>query len=454
MRCLSGRADRGPALCKLFLLALAAIIWPVGRLSAQGLDYVKAHYAKFEHQIPMRDGAKLFTAVYVPRDVSQKYPILLWRTQSGLRPYGADQFPNDLGPSPLFAKEGYIFVNQDVRGRWSSEGEFVNVRPHNPAKKGPQDIDESTDTHDTIDWLLKNVANHNGKVGLYGTSYRGFYVAAGMIDAHPAILAASPQAPIVDWFMGDDWRRNGALFLSHAFFYMPTIGRPRPEPFKKLPIPLPDYGTPDAYDFFLRLGPLANADARHFKGEVPYWNEVLKRGTYDEFWQARNLRPHLRNIKPAVLTVGGWFDAENLFGALETYQRIEATSPKTTNVLVMGPWIHGGWNRGDGSALGPVAFGAKTADFYREKIELPFFEFHLKGKGTFRQPEAMVFETGTNRWREYAAWPPPNAKRKRCTSMPAAGSPGKRPPGRATSSTSTSATRPGRCPTPTRSASA
>jgi hypothetical protein len=395
-----------PSLAFLILLLLPP------ELLAQGFEYVRAHYTKHEHQIPMRDGVRLFTAVYSPRDTSQKYPLLMIRTQSGVLPYGPDQYRSDLGPSPLFGKAGYIFVYQDVRGRWMSEGTFVNMRPHNPARKGPQDIDESTDVHDTIDWLLKNVANHNGKVGLYGTSYRGFYVAAGMIDAHPALKAASPQAPIVDWFMGDDWRHNGAFFLAHAFHYLPTIGKPRPGPVQK-PLFSPfEYGTPDGYDFFLRLGPLANVDARYFKGTVPFWNELLRHDTYDAFWQSRNLRPHLKNIRPAVMTVGGWFDAENLFGALQTYQRVEAASPNTTNFLVMGPWVHGGWNggRGDGSSLGPVSFGSKTADFYREKIELPFFEFHLKGKGTFRHPEAWVFETGTNRWREHTAWPPRNTK--------------------------------------------
>jgi len=388
----------------LFLLFLSP------PLVAQGLDYVRAHYTKSEYQVPMRDGVRLFTTVYAPKDTSQKYPFLMIRTQSGVRPYGADQFPNNLGPSPLFGKAGYLFVYQDIRGRWMSEGTFVNMRPHNPAKKNPQDTDESTDTYDTIDWLLKNVPNHNGKAGLYGTSYRGFYVAAGMIDAHPALKAASPQAPIMDWFMGDDWHHNGALFLSHAFYYLPTIGKPRPAPFNTPPPPHFDLGTPDGHDFFLRLGPLANADSRFFRGGVPFWTEVTRHGTYDEFWKARNLRPHLRNIKPAVMTVGGWFDAENLFGTLESYQRIETTSPSANSFLVMGPWIHGGWNggQGDGSFLGHVSFNSKTADFYRDKIELPFFELHLKGKGAFKHPKAWVFETGTNQWREHPTWPPRN----------------------------------------------
>ncbi len=394
------------------LLALVLSQAHTHPLRGQGVDYVKAHYTKHEYKIPMRDGAKLFTAVYVPKDTAQKYPILMIRTQSGLRPYGVDQVHANLGPSPLFAKEGYIFVYQDVRGRWMSEGTFVNMRPHNPVKKTPQDIDESSDTYDTIDWLLKNVPNHNGKVGLYGTSYRGFYVAAGMIDAHPAIKAASPQAPIVDWFMGDDWRHNGALYLAHAFYYMPSIGKPRPQLVKEPLFSKFDYGSPDAYDFFLRLGPLANVDAKYFKGEVPFWNKLMKHNTYDAFWKARNLRPHLKNIKPAVMTVGGWFDAENLFGAIQTHQRLEADSQNANNFLVMGPWIHGGWNGGqnDGASLGPVSFDAKTAVFFREKIELPFFEYHLKGKGMFKPAKAWIFETGTNKWTAYATWPPKNTQ--------------------------------------------
>jgi putative CocE/NonD family hydrolase len=376
---------------------------------AQGLEYVKANYTKYEHRIPMRDGKRLFTAVYVPKDQSQRWPILMKRTPYSCKPYGVDQYVSDLGPSPLFGKAGYIFVTQDVRGRWMSEGEHVNMRPHLAVKNGPNDIDESTDTWDTIDWLVRNVPGNNGRVGITGISYPGFYTSAGMIDAHPALAACSPQAPIVDWFIGDDWHHNGALILPHAFNFMSSFGRPRPEPTRKFDFKF-EHETPDAYAFFLRMGPLPHADLKHFKGNVAYWKEVMSHGAYDDFWKARNLRPHLKNIRPAVMTVGGWFDAENLFGALETYKSIEAQSPGTTNVLVMGPWIHGGWARGDGEKLGDATFNAKTSVFYREQIELPFFEFHLKGKETPPHPEAWVFETGTNVWRQYDAWPPKNAK--------------------------------------------
>ncbi len=377
-------------------------------VAAQGLEAVRANYTKYEHRIPMRDGKKLFTAVYVPKDASQKYPILMTRTPYSVGPYGIDRYKDNLGPSHFFAQSGYIFVYQDVRGRWMSEGTFVNMRPHNPDKKGPQDIDEASDTYDTIDWLVKHVPNNNGKVGMYGISYPGFYTAAGMIDAHPALKAASPQAPIVDWFTGDDFHRNGALWLPHFFNFIADFGKPRPEPTRK-GSPRFEHDTPDGYEFFLRLGSLANADRKYFKGNVAFWNDVMAHGTYDEFWQSRNLRPHLKNIKPAVMTVGGWFDAENLYGALQTYKNVEANSPGATNTLVMGPWFHGQWSFPGGESLGNVRFNSKTSDFYREHIEFPFFEFHLKGKGENKHPEAWVFETGTNQWRKHDAWPPKSA---------------------------------------------
>lgn len=396
--CVVGRAP---------LYAAVAVLVLTPGLRAQGVEYVKEHYAKAEYQIPMRDGVRLFTAVYTPKDTSRDYPILLARTQSGIRPYGNDQYPKDLGPSPLFGKEGYLFVYQDIRGRWMSEGTYIYRRPHNPAK-GPKDVDESSDAYDTIDWLLKNVRRHNGKVGYQGMSYRGFLAAEAAIDAHPALKAVSPQAPVVDTFLGDDWYHNGAFFISHAVFYAPRQGTPRPEPIREPNYSPFDFGTPDGYDFFLRLGPRANLDAKYFHRRNLFWNELTAHSTYDQFWQSRNLRPHLKNLKPALLTVGGWFDAENLFGALEAHRCFQAD--KANNVLVMGPWIHGGWNSGTGASLGPVAFGSNTAEYFREAVELPFFNFHLKGKGELKLPTALAFETGTNTWREYSSWPPPGTR--------------------------------------------
>ncbi|GIW80845.1 MAG: glutaryl-7-ACA acylase [Gemmatales bacterium] len=380
-------------------------------LSAQSVEYIKAHYTKYEYRIPMRDGKRLFTAVYVPKDDSRRYPILFKRTPYSVRPYGVDRYPSQLGPSELFARSGYIFAYQDVRGRWMSEGEFVHMRPH-LEKKGPKDIDESTDTYDTIDFLVKNVPNNNGKVGMWGISYPGFYVAAGMIDAHPALKAASPQAPVIDWFTGDDWHHNGAFFLAHAFHFLSRHGIYRPKPTKKFGRTF-DYGTPDGYEFFLRVGTAADVKARFFTDEpVPFWDKLMQHGTFDHFWQARNLRPHLKNIKPPVLSVGGWFDAENLFGVLATFKSIERQGFQSRNMIVMGPWHHGGWESGDGASLGHVSFNAKTAIFYREKIEFPFFESYLKGKGDYQGPKAWMFETGTNQWRRYPTWPPKTARKK------------------------------------------
>jgi putative CocE/NonD family hydrolase len=384
-----------------------------GRRAAASSDgsEVRANYTKYEYMIPMRDGVRLFTSVYVPKDTSTKYPILMVRTPYSCRPYGVDEYPSNLGPGRKYVDEGYIFVTQDVRGCWMSEGDFLDIRPHIAAKHGPADVDESTDTWDTVEWLVKNVPGNNGRVGQWGVSYPGFYTAAGMIDAHPALVASSPQAPLVDWFMGDDWHHNGALQLAHGFNFLVDFGRPRPGPVKRNRRPRFDAGTPDGYQFFLDMGPLREAETKYMKGRVAFWQQLMQHGTYDEFWQARNLRPHMKNIKPAVMSVGGWFDAENLFGALETYRSVERQSPDSENIIVMGPWSHGSW-RGDGESLGDVSFHAKTGEYYRDNIEREFFQYHLKDKRGDKLPEACMFETGTNQWREYDAWPPRNAESK------------------------------------------
>jgi putative CocE/NonD family hydrolase len=358
----------------------------------------------------MRDGVKLFTAIYTPKDQLQQYPIMLYRTPYSVAPYGLNEYRTTLGPSNLFQQEKFIFVYQDVRGKLMSEGEFVDVRPHNPKKTGSKDIDESTDTFDTIEWLVKNAPNNNGRAGMWGISYPGFYTSMGVIDAHPALKAASPQAPIADWFIGDDFHHNGALFLPHAFNFFSGFGLPRPQPTSEGPRRKFEHGTRDGYRFFLDLGPLPNANAKYLKNEIAFWNALISHPNYDDFWQSRNIRPHLRNIKPAVMVVGGWFDAENLFGALNTYKTIESTNPGARNTLVMGPWFHGGWSRSDGDQLGGVAFGQKTSLAYRETVELPFFNCLLKDKCGAQLPEATVFETGSNQWRRYDSWPPKNGE--------------------------------------------
>jgi hypothetical protein len=374
-------------------------------------EWIKANYTKYEYRIPMRDGAKLFTSVYVPKDATAQrtYPILFDRTPYTVAPYGTDQYKTALGPSDLFARSKYIFVYQDVRGKFLSEGIFEDMRPYIANKKSAKDVDESSDTYDTIDWLIKNVRYNNGRVGVWGISYPGFYSSMAAIDAHPALKAVSPQAPIADWFIGDDFHHNGALYLPHMFSFMYTFGQPRPEPTTKWP-PRFEHDTPDGYNFFLENAePLPNVDAKYYHNKIAFWEDVVLHPNYDSYWKARSTPQFLKNIKPAMLTVGGWFDAEDLWGALHTYQSANAQSPDGDVKLVMGPWFHGGWARGDGDHLGNVWFNGKQSIFYREKIEFPFFEHHLKGTPDPQLPEAYVFETGTNEWKRYDAWPPKQA---------------------------------------------
>ena len=366
---------------------------------------VRAHYTKYEYRIPMRDGVKLFTAVYVPKDTSQTYPFLMVRTPYSIAPYGADQYPKRLGPAPVFQRDGFIFVSQDVRGRFMSEGTFQEMTPHLDNKQSAKDVDESTDTYDTIEWLLHHVAGSNGKVGLWGISYPGFYAAAGIIDSHPALKAASPQAPVTDLYMGDDAYHNGAFMLAANFgFY--TFFKPRAVIAPPSPEPHFDYGTTDGYDFFLHMGPLSNAKKLYFKDTNHYWDDQAVHPNYDSYWKSRNISVHMKNVHCAVLTVGGWFDAEDLVGPAKIFHSVAQFNPTTSNKLVYGPWVHGGWARNDGDHLGDVDFAAKTSDFYNENILLPFFREHLKEAGDAKLPTAYVFETGSNVWRRYDSWPP------------------------------------------------
>lgn len=374
-------------------------------------DYVKAHYTKYEYRIPMRDGKKLFTSVYVPKDASQPHPILMDRTPYSVSPYGEDQYKKTLGPSDEFEKAGYIFVYQDVRGRYLSEGEFLEMHPHLAVKKSPQDVDESTDTYDTIEFLLKHVPGNNGKIGIWGISYPGFYTSASIIDSHPALKAASPQAPMTDLFMTDDAYHGGAFMLAANFgFYVQfkPFAEPAPPPKNRMPF---DFGTPDGYEFYLEAGPTLNLDKLYLKGSNPLFNDQLLHNTYDDYWKARDLSRHMKNIKCAVMVVGGWFDAEDLSGPFKTFHSIEQNNPSTPDTLVVGPWVHGGWASTEGEYLGDVHFAAKTAEFFRANIQFPFFEYYLKGKGT-PLPKAIAFETGTNVWRKYDAWPPAKAQAK------------------------------------------
>jgi putative CocE/NonD family hydrolase len=373
-------------------------------------DYIRENYTKYERRIPMRDGVKLFTAIYTPSDTSEEYPILLLRTPYSVGPYGLDQYEDRIGPHEEFEKEGFIFVRQDVRGRFMSEGEFVHMTPHVANKKGKSDTDESTDTYDTIEWLLEHVPNHNGKVGQWGISYPGFYTSAGAIDSHPALRAISPQAPVAD-FCWDDVYHHGAFLLAHWFKFLNRVQQTREGLIDEWPDPIYEIQTTDAYKFFMDVGPLKNVNETYFEKKSKFWNEVTSHPNYDAFWQERNILPHLKNVKAAVMVVGGWYDREDLFGPLKTYQTIEKQNPRTFNVLVMGPWYHGGWLRDEGSELGDTEFGFATSEYFQEHVDLHFFKHFLKDDDEeLNLPEALAFETGANRWRQFDQWPPASAQ--------------------------------------------
>jgi len=402
-----------------FLIALLTLLsWMFTSVPLQGqspvpderADLIRANYTKSEVRIAMRDGVELFTSIYEPNDAdaSRRYPILLSRTPYSVGPYGLSQYKTRLGPCAEFEKNRYIFVFQDVRGKYMSGGEFLDMRPHIDNKTTPKQFDESSDTFDTIEWLVKNTSSNNGRVGQWGISYPGFYTSAGAIDSHPALKAISPQAPIADWFF-DDFHRNGAFVLPMGFNFFYSFGRPRPGPTTEGNPSFP-FPTRDGYQFFLELGPLSNVDKYHFHDEIGFWNDLEAHPNYDVFWQDRNLLPHLKNIKAAVLTVGGWYDTEDLYGPLKTYAAIEKQNPHISNHLVMGPWSHGQWSSDEGRRLGQADFGFATSTWYQQNILLPFFESHLRGTTILEPAEATVFETGANRWRKFDQWPPKDIK--------------------------------------------
>ncbi|AUD02659.1 CocE/NonD family hydrolase [Spirosoma pollinicola] len=407
----------------LYLLILVTLILPAqAQLTSTG-NFVRDNYQKFEYKIPMRDGTKLHTAVYVPKDASAtaKYPFMMQRTCYSVAPYGADAYPAQVGPSGTLMRDKFIFVYQDVRGRWASEGTWTNMTPtvtnQQPAvvAKGKKKtttpvsttaIDESSDTYDTIEWLLKNVPNNNGRVGQWGISYPGFYTAASLPNAHPALKAASPQAPIADFFF-DDFHHNGAFIQAYLFTF-PVFGVQHAEPTTKAWYndQMIKTGSNDGFQWQYDLGPLKNAD-KYYKDNF-YWQETVNHPNYDEFWQKRGLLPHLKNIRPAVMTVGGWFDAEDLYGPLNIYKTIEKSTPNAYNTLVMGPFGHGRWSRETGHTLhSNVYFGDSIATFYQRNIEAKFFTHFLKGAGDGKTglPEAYLFNTGRNEWKTFDKWP-------------------------------------------------
>lgn len=383
-------------------------------LSGQTIDtvWLAKNYTKNEVMIPMRDGKKLFTTVYAPKDNTEKHPFLMVRTPYSVAPYGKNKFSSRLYATHWvnYLKENYIIVMQDVRGKYMSEGEFVDVRPFIPNKKNKTDIDEASDTYDAIDWLLKNVPGNNGNVGVFGISYPGFYSTMAALSNHPALKAVSPQAPVTDWFMGDDFHHNGAFALGDGFNFYYSFGQKRTKPG---PETAPTFKFPgkDNYDFYLKMGAIKNYGK--YMDSIPFWNDLMNHPNYDAWWKARDARRACTNIKPAIMVVGGTFDAEDCFGAWNLYKAIEKQSPKTTNKLVMGPWFHGGWGRGDGANLGNVRFGSKTSLYYQQELELPFFNYYLKGKGNPNETdEASIFFSGENNWKHFDSWPPKNTENK------------------------------------------
>lgn len=374
---------------------------------------LKDRYTKKEYRVEMRDGITLFTAVYTPKDESNDYPIILFRTPYQSSPYGEENYADFTrwGVPPKLIDEGCIFVIQDVRGKFMSEGDYVDMRPVIVNKKSNKDVDESSDAYDTIDWLIKNIPHNNGNVGMLGNSYPGFYAAMAAINAHPALKAVSPMAPLADWWKGDDVHHNGAFCLLQNFIFFQFAGQKRDSLTQNWPNPMA-YASPDAYNFYLDLGPLKNANEKYYKDKCLFWNDCAEHEAYDEYWQSRNNLQYYNNVKPAVLIIGGWYDSEDNYGHLNIYKSIEEKNPGIYNGIVVGPWIHGGWFRTPGDSLGDTYFGAKWSEFYRDEIITPFFEYYLYGKGVLNLPEAYMFDTGALLWKKFDQWLPQNATPK------------------------------------------
>jgi putative CocE/NonD family hydrolase len=368
-----------------------------GRRGQSSADNLNAIFDKRDAMIPMRDGTRLHTEVYVPKNATQALPFVLERT-----PYGVMDDENGITKKFDIYREmvngGYIFVFQDIRGRYKSEGQFLmQRRPRNP--NDAHAIDEGTDTYDTIDWLLKNVPHNNGRVGLLGISYGGWLTVMAMLEPHPAMKAVSEQASPDDMFLGDDFHHNGAFRLSYGFEYaaMMETGKTN-APFH--------FDLDDTYDWYLKLGPLANANARYLHGNMPTWNDFVAHPNYDEYWKRDAVSPYLKKITVPDLNVAGWWDQEDFYGPQKIYQTLEKRDTHHWNYFVAGPWNHGGWSEGKGSSLGRVEFGSDTAQYFREKIQAGWFAYWLKDQGQLPLQKALTFETGTNEWKNYSEWPP------------------------------------------------
>jgi hypothetical protein len=368
-----------------------ALFWVVSTTST----LAQPAFTRTEAMIPMRDGVKLYTQVYTPTHVTEPVPILLLRT-----PYGIGNLTSEQLVAALSELTDYIIVRQDIRGRFKSEGQFVMLRqPRDPADK--KAIDEGTDTYETIEWLLANTSNNNRRVGMVGTSYGAWLSVMGMLDPHPALKAIVQQASPADMWIGDDFHHNGAFRLSYGLEYSYMM-----ESSKEITDPTKIIDRFDAYEWYLALGPLTNANDNYFKGKLPSWNDFVNHPDYDAFWKRQGFEPWLNRVTVPTMNVAGWWDQEDFYGPIKIYELLERHDTAKQNFLVVGPWNHGGWSRGDGRKLGPVDFGSATAEYYRKNILAPFFAYYLKGKGSATRAEAVTFRTGLNEWIEHTEWPP------------------------------------------------
>jgi len=385
---------------RLFTLALVVSTGPLRAQQPAAAKYDPATYEQSSADIPMRDGVKLHVEILRPKGATEQLPFILSRT-----PYGVAGAKNRVtGSYKDLAEEGYIFVMEDIRGRYRSEGTFVMQRPPKPAGAPANAIDESTDTNDSIDWMLANIPGNNGRVGMLGVSYDGWTTAMGMLGGHPALKAVSPQASPADMFLGDDFHHNGAFRLSYGFEYAWLTEATRENSDF-------DFDRYDTYEWYLNVGPLSNIQAKVLKGKkLPTWTDFVNHPNYDAFWQRQAMRPYLTRVTVPTLNVAGWWDQEDFYGPVTIYRELEKHDDNARNFLVVGPWRHGGWSGGPGQKLGNIDFGSPTGEYYRARIQAPFFAYYLKDKGTLEQPEATVFESGSNRWRTFGSWPPREAK--------------------------------------------
>lgn len=400
---------------KALALVLAGV---VVQLSAAALPAQDTTFTRTEVMIPMRDGVKLYTKIFVPKGATTPLPFMFIRTPYGIGNMEPPMLNRGYG---FLAKDGYIFVGQDIRGKFKSDGEFVMQRAPRQNRNDPRAIDESTDAYDTIEWLIKNVAGNNGRVGMTGVSYPGWLTAMAMLDPHPALKAVSPQASPADMWLGDDFHHNGAFRLSYGFEYATMMESGK----EMTQFAFDDY---DTYDWYLKIGSLKAINDSLLKGRLPTWNDFSRRPNYEEFWQRQAMKGYLTRVTVPTLNVAGWWDQEDFYGPITIYRELEKHDRGNQNFLVVGPWNHGGWMGGDGSSLGNIQFGQPTARFFRDSIMAPFFSRYLHDKGSLALPEALVFEAGSNQWRRYASWPPKEAVSARALYMREGGALGWEPP--------------------------